>query len=337
MNRNPRYSQAEISDIFWEGYHLRISDLEKLDLGADAESRVYKVFVSDDRQIYFLKIRPYAQALPGVEIPAHFLKLGIRNILTPVLTQKGAAALHHQGHSFILYPFLTGGTAMQKGLTPAQWEEIGSTMQAVHSVDLPENLAQLLPQEHFSQDYRMRTANFMQQILSGELDRGPQSVVSNCLRNRQNEIRHLLGRAEYLGRKFSCGKPVSLVTCHADLHKWNIFVGDDDGLYIIDWDSARLAPRECDLMYIGGNIGGDKADPYEIPAFYQGYSGSNIDPEIIAYYRFERIVEDIAEFCKQVWQGPDLPVQEYAKIAGWLESNYSPGNEYETACNSDIN
>ena len=45
--------------------------------------------------------------------------------------------------------------------------------------------------------------------------------------------------------------------CHKDIHGGNILIrtdGQPPVLYILDWDDPILAPKERDLMFIGGGI-----------------------------------------------------------------------------------
>ena len=44
------------------------------------------------------------------------------------------------------------------------------------------------------------------------------------------------------------------IVCHFDIHAGNILIDDDGSLYIVDWDDPILAPKERDLMYIGGGL-----------------------------------------------------------------------------------
>jgi spectinomycin phosphotransferase len=52
-------------------------------------------------------------------------------------------------------------------------------------------------------------------------------------------------------------------------------------------------------MFIGGGII-KWSDPQETALFYQGYGDTAIDPVALAYYRHERIVEDIAVYCEEI-------------------------------------
>lgn len=322
----------DITALLREHFDLAADRLELLDLGADAEAKVYRIFAAQDQHSYFLKTRPYSPHLPGVEIPAYLAQHGIPHIPVPILTKDKKPVFRHENTSFVLYPFLSGGDAMQKGMSLRQWTELGTVMKAVHSTVLPEQMAAFLPRERFSPEYRRKAEYFMRRILAGEMREQPGAAVAETLHAHRNQISHLISQAEMLGQKLAARPDIRLTICHADLHKWNLFITDAGDWYVIDWDSLKLAPKECDLMYIGGNIGGDRGDPNEAAGFFAGYGGGDIDKEMIDYYRFERIAVDIAEFCKQVWNQPAASREECLKIAAWLDGNFRAGGEFETAC-----
>ena len=49
-------------------------------------------------------------------------------------------------------------------------------------------------------------------------------------------------------------------------------------------------------MFIGGGVANVWNNPCEEAFFYEGYGKTEIDMTILAYYRHERIVVDIAEY-----------------------------------------
>jgi spectinomycin phosphotransferase len=55
-------------------------------------------------------------------------------------------------------------------------------------------------------------------------------------------------------------------------------------------------------MFIGAGIwnSGLTADEEE-SLFYQGYTKTNINQDVIAYYRFERIIQDIGDYCEYIF------------------------------------
>ena len=115
----------------------------------------------------------------------------------------------------------------------------------------------------------------------------------------------------------------------------NVLIDSDDALYIVDWDTALFAPKERDLMYAGGGQFSAKRTPQEEETlFYQGYGDTQVDPIALAYYRYERIVQDIAAFCEQLLstnEGGD----DREQALRYLMSNFRPGNVLEIAYMSD--
>jgi spectinomycin phosphotransferase len=57
-------------------------------------------------------------------------------------------------------------------------------------------------------------------------------------------------------------------------------------------------------MFIGGGVGNVWNKPYEERLFYQGYGETDVNWTILAYYRFERIVEDIAVYAQELLLKP---------------------------------
>jgi spectinomycin phosphotransferase len=172
------------------------------------------------------------------------------------------------------------------------------------------------------------------------------STVSRALANnprisaqRSAEIQALVQRTGQLALELqACVLPQ--VLCHSDLHPGNLLIhsqpGNGPGFHIVDWDQPVLAPRERDLMGIGGGLGARWSSPREVELFYQGYGQplDNIDRAALTYYRCERILMDITEFCKQLLLsdagGADRP-----QALEYFTSSFLPGHEIEAARKGD--
>jgi len=103
-----------------------------------------------------------------------------------------------------------------------------------------------------------------------------------------------------------------------------------ENLYIVDWDNPLLAPRERDLMFIGGGIDEIWQSVREEAVFYEGYGTTDIDLSVLRYYRYERIIEDLAVICEQLLL-TDEGGADRERSVGWFRSNFEPGNTIEIA------
>ena len=150
---------------------------------------------------------------------------------------------------------------------------------------------------------------------------------------RRGEINHLVERAGQLGLALQ-DRSLELVLCHADIHAGNLLIGPNDALYIVDWDEPILAPKERDLMFIGGGVANEWNSARPEALFYKGYGQTKVDLMALAYYRYERIIQDIAAFCEQLLltiEGGEDREQSYLYFTG----QFLPNHEVEIANKTD--
>jgi spectinomycin phosphotransferase len=112
-------------------------------------------------------------------------------------------------------------------------------------------------------------------------------------------IHRLVDRAEQLGQKIQ-DQSHEFVLCHSDIHGGNVLIDGNEIIYMVDWDDPIMAPKERDLMFIGGGVANVWIKLHEEKFFYKGYGKTDVNMTILAYYRHERIVEDIALFGQQL-------------------------------------
>ena len=88
-------------------------------------------------------------------------------------------------------------------------------------------------------------------------------------------------------------------------------------------------------MAVGGALMGNWRPPEEEELlFYRGYGEVQIDPRALAYYRYERIIQDIAAYCEQLFLTLEGG-EDRAQALRYLMSSFLPNNTIEIACRSN--
>ena len=82
-------------------------------------------------------------------------------------------------------------------------------------------------------------------------------------------------------------------------------------------------------MFIGAGVAGHWQAPQECAWFQEGYGRTRPDPPAIAYYRCERIIADVLDYCGQI-AGADVG-QDRAFALAELRRQLAPGPELRIA------
>jgi len=180
---------------------------------------------------------------------------------------------------------------------------LGRAIRQVHEVDVPVYLKTQICREDFSPKWRD-----VVRFLYTHIDIAPNSddIAANSwkfLEENRSTIHYIVERAEELSQK-ACCRPLEFVLCHSDIHGGDVLIDSKGALYIVDWDDLILAPKERDLLFIGGGAGNVWNKPNEEKLFHEGYGQTEIDWTLLAYYRYERIVEYIADYAQELLLKP---------------------------------
>ena len=326
MLEKPDISDDTIIACLHDTFGLRIAHVAFLPLGW-VNNAVYRIVTGSGRA-YFLKLRRGNFNEIAVAVPAFLHAQGIRQVMAPVATTTHDLWLRAHGFDWILYPFFDGKTGFEVALSKTQWMALGASMKAVHTTRLPAALVERVPKEAYSPRWRKNVKAFHKQVEHDRYDDPIAASLAAFWLTKRDEIECIIERAEQLADALQ-NRAVELTVCHSDLHAGNVLVGADDQLAIVDWDEPILAPKERDLMFIGGGVGGIWNTDQEVTYFYQGYGQTDIDLLALCYYRYERIVVDIAEYSEQIF-GMHGSVEERQKGLR-LVNQFLPNNVVDMA------
>ena len=333
MLEKPDLQDEKIIACLQEEYGLLVVQVAFLPLGADHNTAVYRV-VADDDTPYFLKLRQGVFDETSVALPKFLSDQGIEQIIAPLATQTGQLWASLDAFKLILYPFVEGHTGYEVELSDRHWRDFGTALKCIHTAVVPPALIRRIPQETYSPQWREIVKTFLERAEDDAFDDPVAVELAAFLKARRDEILDLVRRAERLAQALQARSP-KLILCHSDIHAGNILIDANDAFYFVDWDNPILAPKERDLMFIGGGQGfvGHTAQEEEI-LFYRGYGQTQIDPIALAYYRYERIIQDIAVYCEQIFLTNEGGKDREQSLR-YLMSNFQPNNTIEIAYQSD--
>ena len=330
MLEKPNLSDEKIISCLYDAYRFIVENLTFLPLGADANTAVYRATTAD-KTPYFIKLRHISGFRASAVIVPKFLSdLGIAQIIPPLPTCTGELWVRFGSYNMIVFPFVQGKNGFEQPLTAAQRIEFGRALKKVHTAELPESISKEIPRETFSGKWHILLAQFMAQIEHDTFTDPIAQELATFLNGKRKEIDQLLHKFAWLLAAFPA-QASEFVLCHADIHAWNLLLTPENQLYMVDWDTLIFAPKERDLMFIGAGLGGHgHSREDEERFFYQGYGATPLSLKALAYYRYERIIEDIVVYCQQIFLTDDGG-EDRQQAVHYVRANFLPDGTIDLA------
>lgn len=314
MTKKSPPSDSELICCLKTHYGIETAKLTPLPFGADPNAKVYQAETGE--MAYFVKLKWGPRSDVSIALLELLQNMGMGEIIPPIRTIEGQSVLRIKDWTLILFHFIKGENGFVQKLSDDQWIKLGKAFSQVHNVKLPANLKKQIRKENYSPKWRETVRSLYQQ-----------ADFRTLVADKMEIVERLVNRAEQLAEKIQNLSPKS-VLCHSDIHAENVLVSESGSIYIVDWDDPIMAPKERDLMFIGGGVGNVWNQSKEEKLFYKGYGKSEIDLTLLAYYRHERIVEDIALFAEE-WlskKGADT----YTLLMGQFEPNGVVARAFKT-------
>ena len=329
----PDLKYEKIITCLRDAYGLTIEKVVFLPLGADFNTAVYRITTNNGSD-YFLKLRSGEFLEASVSVPKYLADLGIKQVISPLATKTEQLRTSLESFKAILYPYVEGHNGVDAKPSDDHWVQFGAAIKKLHSTDIPNVLTLGTPREVFSSEWRETVKEFLIRI-ENEVFEEPVAVkMAEFLKSKSSEILELVERAEKLAITLQ-NQPLEYILCHADIHGWNLMIDKEGSLYVVDWDTLIFAPKERDLMFVGAGIWDSGRTAFvEESLFYQGYGQTEINQDAICYYRFERIIQDIGDYCEYIFLS-DEGGEDRMQCFEHLQPVFLPNGAIERAHQSD--
>ncbi len=274
---------AELAAGVHDGWGLDVASVEPAPGGLDRQARTYLVSITGDGY-RFLKVRLDDFAPRSIQVPEFLAERGLSAVVAPIGPVRRSGALR-----LALYPFVPGGDLWRGGLTETQWFEYGRFLGEMHALELPDDMAGLVPAETYETTAPQRIRD-----LAGTVENHPD--LGPLWRDHAALLLALADEVDVLRRAAAADREPA-VLCHGDIHPANLMADADGQLRVVDWDEPVRAPRERDLMFVlSGDYGMQPINARREAMFRSGYGRLDVDTDMLRYYRVERWLDDIALF-----------------------------------------
>jgi spectinomycin phosphotransferase len=290
LKNTPELKQSILQNLA-QFYGIKTNTLTPIEKGADANALVYR------SEKFFIKVIKGEHKSVNLDIMELLKASGLQHIIFPIKTLDDKPLQYLEEYTLIVYPFIEGQDGFSQTLTEKQWQILGSELRKLHEIKVPNSFQKQLRHETYSAKFRDDVTALYKRIDTiTATDNVAVEFIASLKKNAET-IHRLITRAEELAQVLK-DTPVQFVLCHTDIHGGNVLINKNNSIYIVDWDSPMMAPKERDLMFIGGGVANVWNKPEEEAFFYKGYGHTEINKDILTYYRHERIVQDISEFAE---------------------------------------
>jgi spectinomycin phosphotransferase len=295
--------------------------------GYDARSAAYAVTSATGP--LFVKVYLDGADPDALEVPAALADEGVPNVPGPIRTADGEPWAATALGAVVAMPFVDGRAAVDVGMGDDAWRAFGSTLRAVHDSGLEERFAERLRTDRFDGFAALDAVRAVDRADRHHEPAAAKAFAEMLLAHRPR-IERMARRMNELGGRLR-DRSFARVLCHADIHAANILVRDGGGISLVDWDGPMIAPRERDLLFVIGSRIARRVKPHEEAWFFEGYGDVPVDGEAIVFYRYERILEDVAEFAREVLDEPSTTDAARLAHTALVDGFFAPDGIVQTA------
>ncbi len=234
----------------------------------------------------------------ALEAAATAREAGLSFVVAPIRTCAGPVARLLGGYALALYPHVEGRSGdFGDSLPPAEAIELVGMLTSLHAVSGPSAAVDVRVEA-----FELPGREVLEAAL-GELDvaeswPGPYGEnLQRLLGRHLDDVCHLLREHDRLVATVG-PQTDRLVLTHGEPHPGNL-IRTAEGLMLVDWETALLAPPERDLWLLDARTDGQAS------AEYAALTGRPVVPGLLQRYRLAWSLADLAVYVELLRHTPD--------------------------------
>lgn len=288
MKQNNPAIQNAVRDCLENIYGLPVSSLSFIPQGR--ESYVYLVDTKEGT-LYLAKYNYKQAAVRHVETVNTLLsRISHFPFVVPPVSLGSQTSASVLDGTVSVFPFIDGH-AIEKGNDEFSNDLVSQITEMLADIHTWEPVGDLtIPTESFISEYLS-----MMEYIETHIPKND-SFFSLFQTNRQ-KIQRIIDRYQSLETKYLQDKP-NFVLTHGDVTGLN-FILSKQSFILIDWDDAKLAPPERDLIFIQDNKHFDAC-------LYKRKTGHAMNMDLVKYYQLRWSLDSIVGNFDLLVRHPDL-------------------------------
>lgn len=261
-----------VADGLKKNYGIALESIEFKPVGEESHS--YLV-ISRNGKKYFAKYCEKANVIKNIDLVNQLL-VQLRNLdfVVPPIDVNGATSFKVLSGKIYVYPFIDGQivTLGNGEFDRFLVNELLEIMVKIHSSK--DQIMVDLPVENFENDF----LSDFQRLLTLRAKTGNKrgNETASFIESGKTTINKLINDHTKLGNYYKSNKPIFVLT-HGDITGRNIIMAKD-GLKLVDWDGAMIAPPERDLNFLLDN------PHFSVNKYLKKMGLKSYDPKLKEYY-----------------------------------------------------
>lgn len=273
QNINPKLQEELVN--FLTKININVISIIFIPLGEES----YGWKIGTDQQTLFLKYCTQERILKDLpKINRLLLSLKHFDFIVPPVLLNGRTELPFKDGYIYAYPFVEGEvyTIKNDEFGKKLTDELTEIMGEIHKVDIKDID---IPKESFNFNFQEQYKQILHDIDSGR-------SVPEASKSDFEKIEKMISAFEKMSQYYQQNCPKMVLT-HGDITGRNILVNKEGDIKLLDWDEAKISPKEKDINFLYDNPNFDFK-------YYQSITKSeDFNPNVRKYYGYVWDLESI--------------------------------------------